>query len=70
MQAKNAAYYCGYSGWRLPNTKKLESLVDYSNAPDYNSLPAIDTLLLHSGSTASEFSCRGAKERVRSVLGG
>ncbi|EGV20378.1 Lcl C-terminal domain-containing protein [Thiocapsa marina] len=35
---KNAAGYLGYSDWRLPNVKELQSIVDYSG-----SYPAIDT---------------------------
>ena len=43
VQIKNAANYLGHNDWRLPNVKELHSLVNYSNAPDYNGLPAIDT---------------------------
>lgn len=43
VQTKNAANYLGHSEWRLPNVKELHSIVNYSNAPDYNGLPAIDT---------------------------
>jgi len=35
---KNAASYLGYSDWRLPNVKELQSIVDYSGK-----YPAIDT---------------------------
>jgi hypothetical protein len=43
VQAKNAANYLGHNDWRMPNVKELQGIVNYSNAPDYNGLPAIDT---------------------------
>ncbi len=43
VQSKNASNYLGHGDWRMPNVKELQSLVNYSNAPDYNGLPAIDT---------------------------
>jgi hypothetical protein len=43
VQVKNAANYLGRNDWRMPNVKELQSLVNYSNAPDFNGLPAIDT---------------------------
>lgn len=43
VQTKNAEKYLGYSDWRLPNAKELQSIVNYANAPDYNAKPAIDT---------------------------
>ena len=33
-QEMNAADYLGYSDWRLPNVKELQSIVDYGYAPD------------------------------------
>jgi hypothetical protein len=32
-----------HTDWRLPNAKELHSIVDYSNAPDTNGKPAINT---------------------------
>ena len=43
VQQMNEQNYLGYSDWRLPNAKELQSIVDYGNAPLYNGLPAIDT---------------------------
>jgi len=47
-QEKNAENYLGYSDWRLPDVKEMQSIVDYSYAPDAsdpaNEGPAIDPL--------------------------
>lgn len=34
--------YAGYDDWRLPDTKQLHSIVDYSRGPDITDSPAID----------------------------
>jgi len=39
---KNNENYLGYSDWRLPNAKELQSIVDYTRAPDTTNSPAID----------------------------
>ena len=44
VEAQNAANYLGYSDWRLPNAKELQSLVDYTRAPDTTGSAAIDPL--------------------------
>ena len=41
---KNAENYLGYSDWRLPNAKELQSLLDYSRSPDTTGSAAIDPL--------------------------
>ncbi|SEH07322.1 Lcl C-terminal domain-containing protein [Candidatus Venteria ishoeyi] len=41
---QNAAAYLGYSDWRLPNIKELQSLVDYTRSPDTTGSAAIDPL--------------------------
>lgn len=42
VQERNAANYLGYSDWRLPNAKEMQSIVDYSRAPDATDSAAID----------------------------
>jgi len=43
VRAKNEANYLGHGDWRLPNAKELQSIVDYTHAPDSDGLPAINT---------------------------
>jgi hypothetical protein len=49
VQEKNARRYLGHDDWRLPNAKELESIVDYTRAPDATDParvgPAIDPVL-------------------------
>jgi len=42
VQTKNEENYLGYSDWRLPNVKELQSIVDYSRSPDTSDSAAID----------------------------
>ncbi len=44
VETQNAANYLGYSDWRLPNAKELQSLVDYTRSPDTTASAAIDPL--------------------------
>jgi hypothetical protein len=44
VQQKNAEQYLGYSDWRLPNAKELQSIVDYTRSPDTTDSAAIDPL--------------------------
>lgn len=44
VQTKNTANYLGYNDWRLPNTKELQSIVDYSRSPDTTGSAAINVL--------------------------
>ena len=42
VEAQNAANYLGYSDWRLPDVKELQSIVDYARSPDTTNSAAID----------------------------
>jgi len=41
VEQKNEENYLGYSDWRLPNAKEMQSIVDYSRAPDATGSAAI-----------------------------
>ena len=41
-QEKNSINYLGYNDWRLPNTKELQSIVDYTRSKDLTNSAAID----------------------------
>jgi hypothetical protein len=44
VQEKNTSNYLGYSDWRLPNVKELQSIVDYSKSPATTDSAAIDSV--------------------------
>jgi len=44
IQQKNDENYLGYCDWRLPNAKEMQSIVDYSRAPDTTGSAAIDPI--------------------------
>ena len=37
--------YAGYTDWRLPNAKELQSLIDYTRCPDVTDSAALDPIL-------------------------
>lgn len=44
VQMKNREHYLGYSDWRLPNAKELQSIVDYHRSPDTTDSAAINPI--------------------------
>jgi len=44
VQARNKEKYLGFSDWRLPTAKELQSLVDYTRCPAITKSPAISPL--------------------------
>jgi PKD repeat protein len=54
-QTQNAANYLGHSDWRLPSSKELQSMVDYTRSPGAtdpaNVGPAIDPMFTCTGIT-------------------
>ncbi len=44
VQAQNSQSYCGYSDWRLPNAKEMQSIVQYTRSPDTTNSAAIDPI--------------------------
>ncbi|MFC1935042.1 DUF1566 domain-containing protein [Chloroflexota bacterium] len=44
VQRKNEENYLGYSDWRLPNAKELQSIVDYTQSPQITYTAAIDPI--------------------------
>ena len=44
VQKMNTRKLLGHADWRLPSVKELQSIVDYSRAPDTTQSPALDPL--------------------------
>jgi len=44
VQLKNEESYLGYSDWRLPNIKELQSIVDYTLSPETSNSAALDPI--------------------------
>ena len=51
VQQKNAEAYLGHRDWRLPNAKELQSIVDYTRAPDVTNSAAIAPVFRITGIT-------------------
>ena len=49
VRQQNSDNYLGYSNWRLPDAKELQSLVDYTRSPDTTQSAAIDPRFNASG---------------------
>ncbi len=54
VQAQNAANYLGHNDWRMPDSKELESIVDYTRSPATTGTPAIDVTFFNSTSMTNE----------------
>jgi hypothetical protein len=74
VQTKNAERYLGYSDWRLPSVKELQSIVDYTRAPDTTRSPAIDQLFNCTSITneagQNDYAGYWSSTTHRSMLGG
>jgi hypothetical protein len=54
VQTQNAANYLGHNDWRLPNTKELQSIVDYTRSPVTTNSPSIDIIYFNCTSITNE----------------
>jgi hypothetical protein len=54
VQTQNAANYLGHNDWRLPDSKELQSIVDYTRSPSTTNSPAIDVTFFNSTSITNE----------------
>jgi hypothetical protein len=51
VQQMNAEEYLGYSDWRMPDVKELQSIIDYTRSPDTTDSAAIDPIFECTGIT-------------------
>jgi hypothetical protein len=54
VQTQNAANYLGHNDWRLPDSKELQSIVDYTRSPSTTNSPAIDVAFFNTTSFTNE----------------
>jgi hypothetical protein len=54
VEAQNTANYLGHNDWRLPDTKELQSIVDYTRSPSTTNSPAIDVSYFNTTSITNE----------------
>jgi hypothetical protein len=54
VQTQNAANFLGYNDWRLPDSKELQSIVDYTRSPSTTNSPAIDVDFFNTTSITNE----------------
>jgi hypothetical protein len=54
VQTQNTASYLGHNDWRLPDTKELQSIVDYSRSPSTTNSPAIDVAYFNTTAITNE----------------
>ena len=74
VQKQNAESYLGRSDWRMPNVKELQSIVDYTRAPDVTHSPAIApvfdcTQITNEGGTA-DYPCYWSSTTHAGFMGG